>query len=224
MSNWRLCMAAAATAGLTIGSRWLLARIERTSPAFRIRVFLAAVSVFPMIVLLTVATPRNSLGAVGFVSLMAVVAGNANLLWNRRQTTKLAASTIARSRLAETKPVVVRMAAAAAPESRPTYASGSEWTERSSDEQGQVLLRGKVSAGFAAGQSLATIHVPFIPAFACIPEFSCQIVDQPEVRVRTHVAYAYGVRIELKRSGSTALPLYVAVEFRAAQVSTARAA
>ncbi|HMC12436.1 MAG TPA: hypothetical protein VKH44_14145, partial [Pirellulaceae bacterium] len=84
LTNWRLCIAGIAAAGLTIGSRWLLARIEREPPAFRIRVFLAAVSVFPLIVLLTVATPRNSIPVIGFVSLLAVAAGNANLLWSRR--------------------------------------------------------------------------------------------------------------------------------------------
>jgi hypothetical protein len=224
MSNSRLCVAAVATAGLTIGSRWLLGRIERDPPAFRIRVFLAAVSVLPLIVLLTVATPRNSLGAIGFVSLLAVAAGNANLLWNRRHSAPRAISPIASFRPTETKPAAVRIADEAAPALLSTHAAGSEWTERSCDARGQILLRGKVSACFAAGQSQATIHVPFIPAFACIPEFSCQIIDQPEVRVRTHVAYLYGVRIELKRSGSVVQPLDVAVEFRATQAETARAA
>ena len=224
MSNWRLCVAAVATAGLTVGSRWLLARIERVPPAFRIRVFLAAVSVLPLIVLLTVATPRNSLGAIGFVSLLAVAAGNANLLWNRRKSGLPAASAIPNGRLAEAKPAVVRIVAETAPPSLPAHAADSEWTERSCDARGQILLRGKLIASFSAGQSQATLHVPFIPVFACVPEFSCQIVDQLAVRVRAHVAYPYGVRIELKRMGSAVQPLDVAVEFRATQASTARAA
>ena len=255
MKNWRLCVAAAAAAGLTVASRWCLARIEREPPAFRIRAFLAAVSVFPMIVLLTVATPRNSLWAVGFVSLLAVAAGNANLLWNRRHSSAPTASTTT-GRLTDAKPGSVRVgsnsapcvvsaheivietpqrlrplpsaAQAAAPsEARTTnasHAAGSEWTERSCDERGQVLLRGRVNGGFTAGQSLATVHIPFIPAFTCVPEFSCEIIDEPAVRARTPAVYRYGVRIELKRSGSAGLPLQVDVEFRATLASTARAA
>jgi hypothetical protein len=201
-----------------------LARIERKPPAFRIRVFLAAVSVLPLIVLLTVATPRNSLGAIGFVSLLAVAAGNANLLWNRWHSAAPAASPMACGPQAETKTAVVRMAAETAPPSMPARAADSEWTERSCNAQGQILLRGKVSARFAAGQSQATIHVPFIPVFACVPEFSCQIVDQIAVRVRAHVAFTYGVRIELKRMASAVQPLEVAVEFCATQAGAARAA
>ena len=255
MTNWRLCVAAVAAAGLTVASRWFLARIEREPPAFRIRAFLAAVSVFPLIVLLTVATPRNSLGAVGFVSLLAVAAGNANLLWNRRHSAPLAGSA-ATVRLIESKPGVLRVGSSAAPpflpthemikgtpqrvrvlpamaepaappEARTTNAShgaGSEWIERKSDERGQVLLRGKISAGFAAGQSLATVHIPFIPAFSCVPEFSCEIIDHPAVRARAPAVYRYGVRLELKRSGSAGLPLDVQVTFRATSATTARAA
>ena len=212
MTNWRLCVATVAAAGLTVASRWFLARIEREPPAFRIRAFLAAVSVFPLIVLLTVATPRNSLWAVGFVSLLAVAAGNANLLWNRRHSPLPAEATA--------EP-------AAPPEATTTNASpsaGSDWIERKSDERGQVLLRGKISAGFAAGQSLATVHIPFIPAFSCVPEFACEIIDQPALRARAPAVYRYGVRIELKRSGSTGLPLDVQVTFRATSATTARAA
>ncbi len=92
MTNWRLCVAAVAAAGLTIASRWLLARIESEPPAFRIRVFLAAVSVFPLVVLLTVATPQFDFGGDWTSRLLAVAAGNANLLWNRWQSAKLEAS------------------------------------------------------------------------------------------------------------------------------------
>lgn len=224
MTNWRLCVAAVAAAGLTIASRWLLARIERQSPAFRIRVFLAAVSVFPLIVLLTVATPRNSLGAIGFVSLLAVAAGNANLLWNRRRYASPAESATIVDRLAGTVAPRLRVAPVTLLPKLPTHSAGSEWTERNCDESGQILLRGKLIASFAAGQSLATVHIPFIPAFTGVPDFSCEIIDQPAVRARTPVVYRYGVRIELKRSGGTGLPLDVDVEFRATLASVARAA
>jgi hypothetical protein len=215
MTNWRLCVAAVAAAGLAITGRWILARIEREPPAFRVRALLAFASVFPMIVLLTVATPRNSLGAIGLVSLLAVAAGNANLLWNRRHSAPPAAM------ICQELPEAKRDVAEIMP---PTHVAEREWTERSCDETGQVLLRGRVSAPFAAGQSLAMVHVPFIPVFACMPEFSCQVIDQPAVRTRAPVVYRYGVRIELKRTGSTELPLEVAVEFRAMSASAARAA
>lgn len=225
LSNWRLCVAAIAAAGLTIGSRWLLGRIEREPPAFRIRVFLAAVSVFPLIVLLTVATPRNSITAIGFVSLLAVAASNANLLWSRRHPApQQAMKTDSVPRRMETPPAVVRVVPEAAPVPLATHPAGSEWTERTCGERGEVLFRGRVSAGFAAGQSLTTVHIPFFPAFPCVPDFTCEIIDEPAVRARTPVVYRYGVRIELKRSGSVLTPLDVAVEFRTTQAVASRAA
>jgi hypothetical protein len=86
------------------------------------------------------------------------------------------------------------------------------------------VLRGKVSARFAAGQSLTTVHIPFIPVFAGVPEFSWEIIDQPAVRARSPVVYRFGARIELKRSGSVGLPLDAELEFRALLASTERAA
>ena len=223
MTNWRLCLAAVSAAGLTIASRWLLARIENEPPAFRIRVFLAALSVFPLIVLLTVATPRNSLMAIGFVSLLAVAAGNANLLWNRRNSSSRRAPRDFRDRPAETAMPIVAVSDDT-PAVLPTPAAGSAWTERSRDEHGRLLLQGKVSARFAAGQSLTTVHIPFIPVFPRVPEFSCRIIDQPAVRARSPVVYRFGARIELKRAASVGLPLDVEIEFRATLANTERAA
>ena len=222
MSNWRLSVAAASAAGLTIASRWLLARIENEPPAFRIRVLLAALSVFPLIVLLTMATPRNSVGAIGFVSLLAVAAGNANLLWNRRNSQPRRLTRAFPDRPAEAAQPFVP-AVDETPALLPTPAAGA-WTERSHDAHGQLLLRGKVSARFSPGQSLTTVHIPFIPVLPRVPEFSCEIIDQPAVRARSPVVYRFGARIELKRAGDIGLALDVEVEFRATLANTERAA
>jgi hypothetical protein len=258
LTDLRLCAAALAACGLTIASRWLLARIEGRPPAFRIRALLAAIGAFPLIVLLSLATPRNSPWSISFVSLLAVAAGNANLLWNRGKSASRVAARRSRGLCTEkvsgtlpqvddpvpdqnpkvpdtffvqsppgellgAKPDIVRLAPTAAPALASMPDAGNEWTQRRCN-QGQVQLRGRVHASFAARQSLASVHIPFVPAFGGIPEFTCQIIDQPDVRARAPAVYRYGARIELKRSGNANGPLEVEVEFRATSGDCLRAA
>ena len=231
LTNLRLCTAAFAAAALTIGSRWLLARIERHRPAFWIRALLAALSVLPIVVLLSSATSRHSPWAVSFVSALAVAAGNANLLWNRRPGAPqsgvplTAAATHVPDVLALPTPIasvteqyaresgvnaVIKSRASDVPE-----AHADAWFQRSTDAAGAIRLRGKIIAEFAAGQSFANVHIPFFPPFAGVPEFSCELTGAPSVRAKAPAIYRYGARIELKRTGEMASAMRVEVEFLA---------
>lgn len=91
--------------------------------------------------------------------------------------------------------------------------TADDWQERTIGELGRTVVRGKQTAVFAAGQSQTTIHIPFVPPFAVLPEFSCKVADAPGVRARTPAVYRYGARIELKRSAGLETELRVAVEF-----------
>ncbi len=235
LSDLRLCVAAGAAAGLAIACRWALSNCQRVEPAFWIKTLLAAFSVLPLVALFTVATPRNSLLAVSFVSSLAVVAANANLLWKRKSNTPAEEP----DRIWDFRRDVsaVGLQPIAAPishfdqplridrnetDERPRPA---EWCERTTDECGNAVVRGNIVARFEAGQSLATAHIPFQPPFDRAPEFSYETNDEPAIRVRTPAVFRYGARLELKRSGDIGSSAQVLVQFQAtAHARTVRAA
>jgi hypothetical protein len=215
MANFRLCSAAIAAAALTIGSRWFLARIEHERPALWIRSLLAALSVLPLVALLTTATSRNSPWAISLVSALAVMAGNVNLLWSRRWVARGAGSGTRESSV---------VPARNSHEFRYNR-TADEWIERTNDPAGGVVCRGRCVAQFSAGQSVATVHIPFLPAFDSLPEFSCEVVDDPSIRSRTPAVYRYGARVELRRTGEIAHAICVAIRFQAsAAAQSSRAA
>lgn len=131
-----------------------------------------------------------------------------------RQSSNLPAA-IPSERLAVPAPPKIDGPARPVAESVPASSrrTADDWQERTIGESGRAVVRGKLTAAFLAGQSQATLHIPFVPPFAGLPEFSCKVVDAPGVRARTPAVYRYGARIELKRSANVDAPLHVAVEF-----------
>ncbi len=241
LPNSRLCGAALAAAALTVGSRWFLARIEHEKPALWIRSLLAALSVLPLVALLTMATSRNSPWAISLVSALAVTAGNVNLLWSRRSVAHGAVSR-ARENFVEAgsgtgeSSVQVgsgsRQSSVVSAQNSDEFRNGShvnrtadEWIERAIDPAGGVVCRGRRVARFAAGQSVATVHIPFMPAFDWLPEFLYEVVDDPSIRSRTPAVYRYGARVELRRTGAISNPIRVEIRFQAsAAAQSSRAA
>ena len=69
---------------------------------------------------------------------------------------------------------------------------------------GTEELEGSVRVLFSAGQRTASVHVPFSPPFAAVPQVECELVSDEEARWKVSVVYPYGMRIELKRSGGQA--------------------
>jgi hypothetical protein len=247
LANIRLCGAALAAAALTIASRWFLARIEREKPALWIRSLLAALSVLPLVALLTTATSRNSPWAISLVSALAVMAGNINLLWSRRSAARGAGNGTRESSVEATRnshefrdtsfddrgeidsPANPRLAvvgsgtraviSSGTRESSFRDAAADEWIERTTDLAGRATFRGQMIAQFAAGQSVAAVHIPFVPAFERVPEFSCDVVDQPSIRSRTPAVYRYGARVEVKRAGETSNAIRAEIRFEARAIA-----
>ncbi|MBI3862780.1 MAG: hypothetical protein HY290_12895 [Planctomycetia bacterium] len=221
MSDSRLCLAAAAAAALAVAIRWALSSCQRKAPAFWIKALLAAFSVLPLAALFVTASPRNSLVAVSFVGALAVVAGNANLLWKRKLN--LYAATFGEfDQPNHDKPIPARDVIvtpirspagsfAIKDRARP---QATDWLERTTDESGNAVVHGCVIARFEAGQSLATAHIPFQPPFDRVPEFTCEAVHEPGVRVRSPAVFRYGARLEVKRSAA-GLPLELPLPFHA---------
>lgn len=221
LTNGRLCFVASAVALLTLGARLLLGRIERTSPALWLRTVLMVLCVSPLVVLLSTVTSRHAPWAVSFTSAVAVATGCVILLWRRHQSARSGASDEAfPSGAWEREPRDAEALCSQPPDpiecqSTNTDRSAGEWTERISDESGQMTFRGQVMADFAARQSVVTVHIPFLPPYAGIPDFACEVIDAPTVRARTPAVYRYGARVELKRAGDTLHPARVQIRFRA---------
>jgi hypothetical protein len=239
LTNVRLSLAALAIAALIVGGRWWLARIEGKSPALWLRTLLMVLAALPMLVLLSLANAHHSPWAVSLTGALTVVSGGAVLLWNR-----LSSARSASSESPSPLPVLVRFPATvvavpcptdadrAVPTSVPGNAAGTtylvddangataggepdEWMERTTDGSGSAILRGRVVAEFTSGQSVATVHIAFCPAFVQIPEFTCEVEGAPSARARAPAVYRYGARIELKRAGDTSAPARLRLCFRA---------
>lgn len=76
----------------------------------------------------------------------------------------------------------------------------TQWMSRSRVE-GTDVAEGSFRVRFVAGQRLAPVHLPFSPPLADTPSFECEPADDSDLRFRTTAVHAYGVRIEVSRSG-----------------------
>lgn len=227
LTNGRLCFVACAVALLTIGARWLLCRIERMVPALWLRTVLMVLCLSPLVVLLATVTSRQAPWAVSFTSALAVATGCMILLWKRQRSPRSGTSDEGiPSGAWDREPRAAEALCSQPPDpigcqSTNADRSADEWTERFADESGQMTFRGQVMTDFAAGQSIATVHIPFFPAFTGTPDFACEVIDAQAVRARTPAVYRYGARVELKRAGDTSHPARVQIRFRASTAGTA---
>jgi hypothetical protein len=177
------------------------------------------------------------------------MAGNVNLLWSRRWVARGAGSGTRessvetarnshefryrrldnRGEVASPANEISEPASGARSRDQVTAAgvnrTADEWIERTVDPAGGVVCRGQSVAHFAAGQSVAIVHIPFVPAFDCVPEFSCEVVDDPSIRSRTPAVYRYGARVELRFTGAISTAIRGAIRFEArAAAQSSRAA
>lgn len=77
--------------------------------------------------------------------------------------------------------------------------STTQWMTRQSLPTGVDQIEGSIRVSFAAGQRAASVHVPFSPPFAAVPQVECEAIGDDPVRWKVSVVYAYGMRVELKR-------------------------
>lgn len=91
------------------------------------------------------------------------------------------------------------------------FRDAEQWFSRSTAD-GHDRIEGQVTAEFAAGQTLAMVHLTFNPPFSSLPELECEPeeTDESETELRWKIAalYRYGARIEVRRT-SGELPLTV---------------
>lgn len=78
----------------------------------------------------------------------------------------------------------------------------TQWMTRQSLPDGVDQVEGAIRVPFVAGQKAASIHIPFSPPFASVPQVECEIVGEEPARWKLSVVYAYGMRVDLKRESS----------------------
>ena len=80
--------------------------------------------------------------------------------------------------------------------------STTQWMTRQALPDGVDQIEGAIRVSFAAGQRAASVHVPFSPPFAAVPQVECEAIGDDPARWKVSVVYPYGMRVELKRESS----------------------
>ncbi len=80
--------------------------------------------------------------------------------------------------------------------------STTQWMTRQSLPDGAEQIEGAIRVLFVAGQRAASVHVPFSPPFAAVPQIECETDGDDPARWKLSVVYAYGMRVDLKRESS----------------------
>lgn len=78
----------------------------------------------------------------------------------------------------------------------------TQWMTRRWLPDGIDQIEGAIRVPFVAGQRAVSIHVPFSPAFAAVPQVECETIGDETARWKLSVVYAYGMRVDLKRESS----------------------
>jgi hypothetical protein len=84
----------------------------------------------------------------------------------------------------------------------------------------EALLR----VAFQPGEREVALHIPLWPALATTPTVECEPLDDSAVEPRVTVAQTYGVRIEVRRSGSIDAAAVVPLGVQIAAIAKAEAA
>ncbi len=101
--------------------------------------------------------------------------------------------------------------------------STTQWMTRQSLPSGVDQIEGAIRVSFAAGQRAVSVHVPFSPPFATVPQVECEAIGDDPVRWKISVVYAYGMRVELKRESNDE-PGDIELSYSAVSESAAEAA
>jgi hypothetical protein len=91
----------------------------------------------------------------------------------------------------------------------------TQWIKRSVSESHQEQIEGEISVVMTTGQKLATVHVPFVPPLSAKPEVECRGVTDSKIRLKVASINSYGIRIEIRRSGSIAIATSLRLGFTA---------
>ena len=98
------------------------------------------------------------------------------------------------------------------PSATPEKATVLQQMTRSKTAEGLERLEGTFWVEFPAEALTATVHIPFCPAFSGIPKVQAFPAEETDAGLRiTSLPKPFGVRIDVKRSGSAIGRFCVAV-------------
>lgn len=80
--------------------------------------------------------------------------------------------------------------------------STTQWMTRQLLPDGVEQIEGAIRVCFASGQRAASVHIPFSPPFAAVPQVECETDGDDPARWKVAIVYAYGMRVDLKRESS----------------------
>lgn len=98
----------------------------------------------------------------------------------------------------------------------------TQWMQRAEAPGGGESLSVRLCVKFAAGQQQETVHVPFSPPFARVPELFCETDEDGVFRLKAAAVHPYGARIEVRRAGRGDVPAEVEVHIFAHVEAIAR--
>jgi hypothetical protein len=87
---------------------------------------------------------------------------------------------------------------------RPDNAEDDLSLDRMQDELGGELIEGTIKVRFEPGQKRAQLHIPFSPPLPGVPDVECEAIGDHVLRVKVPVRQTYGIRIEARRSDTSA--------------------
>jgi len=80
----------------------------------------------------------------------------------------------------------------------PSADARTQWFTRSITDAGEVI-EGGFRIDFAEGQREVTVHVPFCPPLASIPEMVTEDLDGHDLDIRVAAIFPYGARLTVRR-------------------------
>ena len=91
----------------------------------------------------------------------------------------------------------------------------TQWIKRSVSEKYQEQIEGEITVVMRDGQKLSVVHVPFVPPLAARPQIECWGENDSQVRFKVASINSFGIRIEIRRSGSDTKETSICLSFTA---------
>ncbi|MEZ6064885.1 MAG: hypothetical protein R3B90_04085 [Planctomycetaceae bacterium] len=82
----------------------------------------------------------------------------------------------------------------------------------------------ELTVTLAAGERQTSVHLLFSPPLAGRPEVECEPLDDSDVELTIGAAHAYGIRIDVRRSGDLSAPMLFRIGAQASVSESAAAA
>lgn len=210
------CLLISSLVTLLSGVGWLAFQQQPSARATRVEQLVAVVAWLPTWLSGVALLPADSAFARGWLFGIAALFGAgiiSSLQARPQRLPETAASTVPQAPLVGEvdHPVSDAAAVAVTPSDLAVFTpvtdersdeATTQWMTRQALAEGGDQIEGAIRIAFAVGQRAASVHIPFSPPFAAVPQVECELDGGEPARWKVSVVYAYGMRVELKRESS----------------------